>query len=83
VAGQVHKALEMAAKVSSQFISGRHSLANITNDISSKLNIPVSKKPAKAFSQRLILYVLTPLHFLVVRTKSDRTFYLLLNHHST
>jgi hypothetical protein len=74
VAGQVHKALEMAAKVSSQFISGRHSLANITNDISSKLNIPVSKKPAKAFSQRLILYVLTPLHFLVVRTKSNRIF---------
>jgi hypothetical protein len=74
VAGQVHKALEMAAKVSSQFISSRHSLANITNDISSKLNIPVLKKPAKAFSQRLILYVLTPLHFLVVRTKSNRIF---------
>ena len=74
MAGQVHKALEMAAKVSSQFISSRHPLTNITNYISSKLNIPVSKKPAKAFSQRLILYVLTPLHFLVVRTKSNRIF---------
>jgi hypothetical protein len=74
VAGQVHKALEMAAKVSSQFISSRHPVANITNDIRPKLNIPESKKPAKACTKRVILHALTPLHFLVVRRNSTHIF---------